>query len=574
MYQSIETVGRDSRAVSSQANDEYAEIKKYEELQNALHESRLTKEATYEISKQNSKQEMFKISSTQPNLKLYTNPTKRKDKFGKRREAAETHGEINAFETRQSKIDPFKHNQSGMSGDDYMRKIKLAGQEKRNAADERGRRRRKVLVDVIDDLFTGQNEERDRVLVSRVTRESILERRLATQLMSVKKEKEVLRENRIRLEREFEDQRLMLFNDALDREAENLRIKRDTEDEEATQAKAEYKMLQDQRLTEKKEKHKLFATGLVDQILDFALTVSQHNTITGKNIPIKSIREWRDLFARGEPMSGFSEQSSMMLTERDLEEYLLGIGEWQIPPEIQAGENRVLSHFENKIKDLYLSDGAKSKEDDSDKWPLRIAVLGKPHSNIEYLASQMAETHPLIILNFNIIVQESVDAFQSQETVVHQLTEPEATGKFEIIDKSHHSTPSLPSRIASAKTDTDHETSQLTAICDDENINTDSTHEVLSSRALLGEKVVTILSNGESIDDSLAVEIVAEAIGRVQPGAGWILLNFPKNMLQYRCVRFMLILNIFCFDIETTCRINRNVNNSLIFLNFSSAFCK
>mgnify|MGYP006944991307 CR=1 FL=1 len=65
----------------------------------------------------------------------------------------------------------------------------------------------KVLVDVVDDIFTSQNEERDRILVSRVTRESILERRLATQITSVKKEKEVLRENRIRLEREFEQQR-------------------------------------------------------------------------------------------------------------------------------------------------------------------------------------------------------------------------------------------------------------------------------------------------------------------------------------------------------------------------------
>ena len=44
-------------------------------------------------------------------------------------------------------------------------------------------------------------------MVSRVTRESILERRLATQITKVKNEKEVLRENRIRLERDFEEQR-------------------------------------------------------------------------------------------------------------------------------------------------------------------------------------------------------------------------------------------------------------------------------------------------------------------------------------------------------------------------------
>jgi hypothetical protein len=55
------------------------------------------------------------------------------------------------------------------------------------AAEERTKRRRKVLVDSIEDIFTKQNEERDRILVSRVTRESVLERRFATQVMSVKK---------------------------------------------------------------------------------------------------------------------------------------------------------------------------------------------------------------------------------------------------------------------------------------------------------------------------------------------------------------------------------------------------
>ena len=38
------------------------------------------------------------------------------------------------------------------------------------------------------DIFAEQQEERDRALMSRVTRESVLERRLATQLIGIRQE--------------------------------------------------------------------------------------------------------------------------------------------------------------------------------------------------------------------------------------------------------------------------------------------------------------------------------------------------------------------------------------------------
>ena len=61
-----------------------------------------------------------------------------------------------------------------------------------------------VQVDVLDDIVTAQNDERDRVLVSRVTRESILERRLTTQLITVKNEKENLQPMDVDKKSDFE----------------------------------------------------------------------------------------------------------------------------------------------------------------------------------------------------------------------------------------------------------------------------------------------------------------------------------------------------------------------------------
>jgi len=56
---------------------------------------------------------------------------------------------------------------------------------------------------------------------------------------------------------------------------------------------------------------------------------------------IKSIREWRELFSRGEPLQNYSEDSNEILTNQDLEQYILGIGDWHIPDEIKCPENKV-----------------------------------------------------------------------------------------------------------------------------------------------------------------------------------------------------------------------------------------
>ena len=124
-----------------------------------------------------------------------------------------------------------------------------------------------------------------------------------------------------------------------------------------------------------------------------------------------------------------------------------------------------------------------------------------------------------------------------------------------MIDSSQFSTPSL-SRVQSAgqragqasaqsagqKSDADK--SILNDQTADPNIqsevhesgekNEEIVHEELSTRAKIGEKIFDVLRDGGAVGDELVVEVVAEAIGRVQPGAGWILLNFPRNINQYR----------------------------------------
>jgi hypothetical protein len=121
---------------------------------------------------------------------------------------------------------------------------------------------------------------------------------------------------------------------------------------------------------------------------------------------------------------------------------LLEVADWLMPEEIKVSENKVFSHLQSVISNNYLNKTSSETKTDSEKWPLRVALFGKPYSGFEKLAAQMAEKHPLVVINADLVLQDAIDAFQAHETVVHKLTEKEATGKFELVQDSQFSTPS------------------------------------------------------------------------------------------------------------------------------------
>ena len=57
------------------------------------------------------------------------------------------------------------------------------------------------------------------MLVERLMRQCQQERRIATQLLNIRKEKDVIRNNRITRQKQYEEQRMREFEGALNREA-------------------------------------------------------------------------------------------------------------------------------------------------------------------------------------------------------------------------------------------------------------------------------------------------------------------------------------------------------------------
>jgi len=102
---------------------------------------------------------------------------------------------------------------------EYVSQIKRRVEDDTTARKEREKRRRKVLVEQMEALQREEEVRREKVLVERLMRQCQQERRIATQLMHIRKEKDTIRNNRILRHKQFEEYRLREFEEALNREA-------------------------------------------------------------------------------------------------------------------------------------------------------------------------------------------------------------------------------------------------------------------------------------------------------------------------------------------------------------------
>lgn len=75
------------------------------------------------------------------------------------------------------------------------------------------------ITPFIYDSLLLKEARREEMMVNRLMRQSQQERRIAVQLLQARHEKEVIRNNRIICEQQYQERRLRDFEDALNREA-------------------------------------------------------------------------------------------------------------------------------------------------------------------------------------------------------------------------------------------------------------------------------------------------------------------------------------------------------------------
>ncbi|CAK6950682.1 sperm flagellar protein 2 [Scomber scombrus] len=380
------------------------------------------------------------------------------------------------------------------SNSKYIQEIRQRLQENAVACEQREKRRDRFLVEQLKSHEAQEEARREEQLVKRLTRQTQQEQRLAVQLVQIRMQKEVIRENCLFREQQYQQRREKDFQEALEREAALARqVKLDHADE--IRKELEFcNRIAAERAQSRYKKHFKNCNGILEQMMDLATKVGEYRLLTGNLIPEKLMKEWKELLFHGLPLyepinmegqqPGFEFSAPLdpveikkqeILNNQDYDEYTNMVGEWAWPEE--AGEtnlpptnNRILGHVVLRLRNIVHPAIVEPPTPSFPHFVLKACVLGKFCSGKTTCLAKIAKAHDIYVLSADTLIEEAVTAYQNGEE--------------------------------------------------------------LSIRAMQGGAAENELRNGSAIPDELVVNIIVEAIRQIPAGSGWVLDGFPMNITQ------------------------------------------
>ncbi|XP_029115332.1 sperm flagellar protein 2 isoform X3 [Scleropages formosus] len=440
--------------------------------------------------------------------------------------------------------------QLAQANDEYIQRIRQRLEEDAAARQQREKRRSRILVLQQEAQEEQEELNRDERLLACLTRQSQQERRLAVQLMQVRQQKEFLRQNRIFREKQYQEQRLREFQEALDRKAA-LAQQTQLEHEQETQRETElHRQITAQRAQARYRSHFDTCREVLDQILNLVTKVGEYRLLMDNLIPVKLMREWKELLLLGLPLYGESAspepspqelEKLEVLNNQDYDDYTSMTGEWAWPEEGDAKQpppnNNILGHVVHRLNVIVDPPKPETPPPSFPSFTLKASVLGKVFAGKSGCLARMAQVHGVHVLSTSILIQEALEAFLAGEKV------PQAPPK-----EPQYPEGSVCLRRTAKKKDVAEKEKEKSSRPDSGHVlqspqqenakRTASKSEVLTSppqlsaRAQHGAALDEVLGKGQAIPDQLLVDIVLEAIRRVPPESGWILDGFPMDLDQ------------------------------------------
>ncbi|XP_042176210.1 sperm flagellar protein 2 isoform X1 [Oncorhynchus tshawytscha] len=487
----------------------------------------------------------------------------------KKQEAQKVHMEIAQFEKNRKKLSPAggfgtsslsaqhmsafhseaprshgsqlqRPEELAQANSEYIQKIRQRLEEDATARQQREKRRRHVLVEQLKAHEAQEEALREEQLVERLTRQSQLERRLAVQLMQLRQQKDVLRQNRVFRERQYQEQRLRDFQEALEREAALARQASLDHAEDTRKEIEVHDRIATERAQARYRKHSDSCREILEQIVDLATKAGEYRLLTGNLIPGKLMREWKELMFCGKPLydSGSLEElpadptpeqfieveKQEILNNQDYDEYMSMTGEWTWPEEGETkpppSNNNILGHVVLRLQTIVNPPKPDTLPPFFPRFTLKACVLGKLFSGKTTCLTRIAKVHHIHILSANVLIQEALAA--------HQL------GK--LGRESPESCETLATKdIDQVEMDTqmEEESSQGSGpLAQEPQQQGAKKKPKLSVRAQHGAAVEKFLRKGRSVPDELLVDIAVEAIRAIPADSGWILDGFPVDLTQ------------------------------------------
>nr|XP_013816459.1 PREDICTED: sperm flagellar protein 2 [Apteryx mantelli mantelli] len=321
------------------------------------------------------------------------------------------------------------------SDDEYIRKIQKRLEEDTFAREQREKRRRKMLMEQLIAHEAQEEAYREEQLIYRLMRQSQQERRIAVQLIHVRHEKEVLRQNRIFREKQYEERRLKEFQEALDREAALAKQEKIDYEEQIIKERERHEKIAAERAQAHYKKHYSICREVMNQIIDLSTKVGDYRILTNNKIPFKLMCDWKEFFFNGKPIYEEASIQPMpnepspeqlveldkmnLLDEKDYGEYKSMTGEWRPPEENSENKpplnNNILGHVLRRLMEIFYPPKPKPLPPVFPPFPIKGCILGKLLSGKTTCVKFLEKVCNIQVLSVDILVQEAIQAFLKNE---------------------------------------------------------------------------------------------------------------------------------------------------------------
>uniref|UniRef100_A0A8C2BA12 Sperm flagellar 2 n=1 Tax=Cyprinus carpio TaxID=7962 RepID=A0A8C2BA12_CYPCA len=393
---------------------------------------------------------------------------------------------------KKQEVEPMSTVDKEQWNKEYIESIRQRLEEDSAAREQREMRRRRALMEQLQAHEAQQEVLREEQMVSRLMRQTQQEKRITVQLMQIKQQKEVLRQNRIFQERQYQERRLRDFQEALDREAVLAQQERLERSEEIRMERELHKQLVAERAQARYRKHFEICRGILEQIVDLATKAGEYRLLTANLIPVKLMQEWMELFFNGKPLYEVASvdpapadptpeqiielEKLHILNNQDYNEYVAMKGEWvwheegesQAPP-----VNDILDHVLSRLQSLIVPLSVSTPPPLFPRFTIRACMLGKSYSG-------KTTSLGLYVLSANSLIQDALLAYQQDKQAVSESQK----------------------------------------------------ESQWSLRAQRGAAVEQALRTGKAVPDQLLVDIIVDAIRNIPADSGWILDGFPVDFTQ------------------------------------------
>ncbi|KAM4808360.1 sperm flagellar protein 2 [Rhinophrynus dorsalis] len=366
------------------------------------------------------------------------------------------------------------------TSDDYIKKIQKRLEEDTIARDQREKRRRRILMEQL--VAHGAQEEafREEQLINRLMRQSQQERRIAVQLMHARHEKEVLRQNRLFREKQYEERREREFQEALDREAALQKQAKLECEEQIRKVKELHDRIAAERADARYKKHYMMCQEIMNQIVDVVTKTGEYRELTNRMIPVKLMREWKELFFCGyplyeealiDPLSSEPSPAQLielekegLLDEKDYEDYKAMTGDWKpseaISVKAPALNNNILGYVVRRLLGMVYPPMVPTPPPAFPPFSVKGCVLGKHLSGKSTCLKHLAQAYSTQVLCVDNLLQEALQAYYDGEIQKDTSVSGTEQGESDKVKEHTVSHPQIPNGLDESSAESISQTKQ------------------------------------------------------------------------------------------------------------------